>query len=1112
MPAFDEIQNLQAAIAALEAQRAMLGDAVIETALRPLRERLAVLTVAPDERKRVTVLFADVSGFTAMSEHLDPEDVTTIMNRCFERLSTEITDRGGTVDKYSGDAVMALFGAPRALENHEEMGVRAALAMQEALATFSAELESERGFCLRMRIGLNTGEVLAGLVGGVGDKDYTVMGDAVNLASRLEHACPVGRVMISAVTAHPLHPIFDFEPPQQITVKGKTEPVTVYLVVGPKVERGQVRGLTGLTAPMIGREVELATLQAVCERAQSERRWQAAAVIGEAGIGKTRLRREFLGWLARFHPETRILTARCYSHTQATPYYLVGTLMQALFGIGPEDDAAAILTKLKEGLLKRSDSTDPVERDYWFVSLAHVLRVSVENDPLLGLEPQQRLSRVFLSLERILVQAARTCPTVIVVEDLHWMDDLSFSFLERWMHIISQDGSDDQPAMLLIISRPPEDAHNRLGQFLTRFQQTPYPVLMPHLLDEAQSRRLLAELFKPAALPSHIESLIVERALGNPFFIEEIVRLLMEEGTLQWDEGTGLWRATRAVADLRVPENVQGVLAARLDRLPQEDKHVAQHAAVIGRTFWQRLLAEITGQAVDATLARLEDRQFTMRLTESQIAEDWEWLFRHVLVQQVAYASVTKAIKRSAHGKVARWLEQHAGDRLEAFVPQIAYHYEQAEVHDRAVHYLLLAAEQARLSSANHKAVEFSTRALALARDDLTRFDLLNSRQKAYYQLGARDAQWADLQEMLRLAERQNDDHRRAQTLNNMGVAVRRRHDLAGALTHHEQALVLFRQVDDHVGAGRCLNNMGTVYWMQGKTAEALAHYEQALQVARQFGELRDEGNSLNNIGTVHWQTGDYSLALEFYRRALLIHQQTRDRYNESIAHTNIGEVCRRLGYLAQAVDAFQNGLSICRAIGDQDGELYALHQLGLTYTDLGQFDQGMTQHQMALRMARQVGDQMAEANAHYGMGLAYLHHQEWTRAIEELNHACALYEELDERGELAAALSTLSRAYLALDDLSHAAECSARALEMLRDRSGEVEIGPSIYWQHYQVLAKAGNPLRQAQEYLESAYHLLIEQAGRISNASDQQAFLNNIIMHHDIVQAHAVLPPVPS
>ncbi|HFQ93533.1 MAG TPA: hypothetical protein ENK32_05955 [Anaerolineae bacterium] len=437
----EEISHIETSIAALEANRSLLGDLAADTALKLLRERLATLIQpdqAPDERKRVTVLFADVVGYTALSENLDPEDVADIMNRLFEAVTKKIHRYGGTVDKYSGDAVMALFGAPQALENHEEMAVRAALAMQQAIRQFSAALEEERGFRVQMRIGLNTGEVLAGLVGGLNTRSYTVMGDTVNLAARLESAAPVGRILASVGTAQDLQAIFDFEPPQQITVKGKSEPITVYLVVGEKAERGRVRGISGLHAPMVGREAEFAQLQAYFQETVAQKVWRATAVTGSAGIGKSRLQREFTAWAAQNFPATRILAARCYTHTRTTPYYFIAGLMRSLFNLSVAMPAATAVTQIRQTLRQFTPGLDETELAYQLGSLASVLGLTIPDDPMTHLAPEQRRDRTFLSLERILLAASGVRPLLILIDDLHWADALSLDFLERLLQLIQQ--------------------------------------------------------------------------------------------------------------------------------------------------------------------------------------------------------------------------------------------------------------------------------------------------------------------------------------------------------------------------------------------------------------------------------------------------------------------------------------------------------------------------------------------------------------------------------------------------------------------------------------------------------------------------------------------------
>ncbi|MBN1812788.1 MAG: AAA family ATPase, partial [Anaerolineae bacterium] len=589
----DEIEQIKATIAALEAQRPVLGDAVVETALAPLREKLNALTrtaLTADERKRITVLFSDLAGFTATSETMDPEEIHAIMDAYFSHMSPVITQYGGTIEKYIGDAVMALFGAPKALENHEEMAVRAALAMQEALEAFNQELEQECSVRLAMRIGVNTGLVLFGSLGGRAD----AVGDTVNLTSRLESAAPVGGVLISADTARSLHAIFDFEPPQQISVKGKREPITVYVVIGKKAKRGRVHGISGLHAPMVGRDAELAALQAAFEYALSDQCWQVAALIGEAGIGKSRLQREFVAWVAQAHPQTHVLTGRCYAHTQGTPYYLLADLMRRLFNLGNDVSPVEALNQVSEALRVLDPAADEAEFDYRLGSLASVLGFPLDDDPLQALEPKQRHYRTFLSLEQMLSAVSATAPLLVVVDDLHWADALSLSFVERVAQMAGRGSICEQSALLLTISRPADEPESALGGVLHQMTQPPHRTLMLSPLDAQCTDTLIDDLIGRATLPPTLVSLILQHAQGNPFFVEEIIRSLIEDGILVHNQEVNEWRVTRSIDDVDVPDTVQGVLAARLDRLPGTDKRIIQHAAIVGRTFWQKLLADVT--------------------------------------------------------------------------------------------------------------------------------------------------------------------------------------------------------------------------------------------------------------------------------------------------------------------------------------------------------------------------------------------------------------------------------------------------------------------------------------------------------------------------------------
>jgi tetratricopeptide (TPR) repeat protein len=342
-----------------------------------------------------------------------------------------------------------------------------------------------------------------------------------------------------------------------------------------------------------------------------------------------------------------------------------------------------------------------------------------------------------------------------------------------------------------------------------------------------------------------------------------------------------------------------------------------------------------------------------------------------------------------------------------------------------------------------------------------------------------------------------------------MGLVVRRQRNLSRASAYHEQALALFQQVEDRVGEERCLNNIGNIHWLRGETEKAMAWYEMALALARQVGERRDEGNCLNNLGAVHWQVGDYSRALRFYQQALLVHQETKDRYNEGIGRSNIGEVRRCLGEFDQAAGDLEGGLAICDAIGDREGKLYVLHLLGLTYTDLGRFDEALLRHQQELYLAQRVADRAAEATAQYGMGLACLGSGSIAEALSWLGRARALHEELGQQDELNADLCALSRVYLISGDVPTARICSSQAIALLGKVSADAQIAVRTDYIHYRAMAAQGESMETVRNYLEQAYHLLAEQARRISDAEDRRSFLRNVPLHREIAleaTAHSI------
>jgi class 3 adenylate cyclase/tetratricopeptide (TPR) repeat protein len=1156
----EEITQIRATIAALEAQRAVLGDATVDIALAPLREKLAALTraaPAADERKRITVLFSDLSGFTARSEVMDPEDVHAIMDTYFERMSTAITRYEGTVEKYIGDAVMALYGAPKALENHEEMAVRAALAMHGALEELNREIERDYGFSLAMRIGVNTGLVLFGSMGGRVDEDFAAVGTTINLASRLESACPVGGVMVSADTAERLQAIFDFEPPQQISVKGKTEPMTVYVVIGEKARRGRVRGVRGLSSPMMGRDAELAGLEAAFESALSERCWRVVAAIGEAGIGKSRLRREFVAWATRTHPETRLLLGRCYAHTQNTPYYLVADLMRELFNIGQDADADAALGQLSDAL--RALGSDWTESEFRFQlgSLAGVLGLPILDDPLQSLDPERRRDRTFLSLERLLLRVSAATPLLIVLEDLHWADSLSLSVIERLVQRAGDNHTGDRCALFLSITRPAEEAESELSDLLERMSQPPHQALVLCSLDTEECGCLVGGLLEGADLPQDVLSLVLERAQGNPFFVEEILRSFIDDGTLTRETDTGLWKLTRTVAEMHVPDAVQGVMAARLDRLPPEDKHIVHRAAIIGRTFWERLLAEVTAAEVAAEtadvegpLSHLEARQLVLRLGESHVLEDWEWSFRYVLAQEVAYDSVTKAVRRRVHASVAQWLEDNTVGRTESSIPLIAYHYTRADIRDKAVTYLRQAGEQAAAHFANDDAVDYFTRALALLdRVDAEaawireqRYAVLLGREGVYALLGRREEQAGDLTILRDLAEEGADarwraevalryaayyeatsEFKRAQVAAHEGAAwaeeaseprqrvkaliaegraLWRQAELGKARQQLEAGLALARKHGDRAGEATSLHLLGTVIHFQGESQAGRDRLERALSIRRELGDRPGAAISLSNLVGVYYALGDLTGAKVSSEQALAIHRTIGDRRGEAHALMNLANIELNLGNLKAAHSGSEQAGRLYRAIGDRGGQALATSNLGLILHTMGDGEAARRRCEEALTMRRAVGDRRGEGYTLTYLGMTLEGLGELEEAATAYEQALRLRRDIGQEGLAIDDVAGLARVALREERLDDALGHVEEALEWIQAHDAEsVEYPLRVYLTAADVLAEAGKTER-AQEVVRTAHALLQERAARISDEVTRRAFLENVPPHREIVR----------
>jgi ABC-type oligopeptide transport system substrate-binding subunit/class 3 adenylate cyclase len=715
----NERDQLQQAIAALETQRATLGDAVIDTALAPLREKLAAATVAAStaqQLKYATVLFADITGSTHLSQRLDPEDTMAVMDGALARFQAVIAQYDGRVLRFMGDGLKAIFGAPIAREDDAERAVRAGLALLDETRTYAREIETHWGLTgFTVRVGVHTGPVVLG--GGV-EGDNTATGMTVNVAARMESTAPPGSLRISHASYRHVRGLFDVRPQPPLTVKGHDDPIQTYLVLRakPRAFRIPTRGVEGVETRMIGRDAELQQLQDAFSTAVEDRETRVVTVVGEAGVGKSRLLYEFENWLELWSETVWLFKGRARPELTNVPYALIRDLFAFRFEIQDSDSAASVREKLERGIAIFLGQVEVGRTRAHFIG--HLLGYDFSASPDLHAalaDPRQFHDRALAYLVEFFATATTQQPTAILLEDIHWADDRSLDLI----HHLAQERP-DLPLLVVGLARPSLFERRRAwGEgrpYHTRVDLRP--------LAKRHSRQLVDEILKLADnVPSDLRELIVGGAEGSPFYVEELIKMLIDDEVIVTE--VEHWHVeTARLAGVRVPSTLTGVLQARLDGLPPPERELLQRASVVGRIFWDDAVAQLSAEPPDVRQApnvAIEDRLGALRAREliyeheqSAFADCAEYIFKHALLRDVTYETVLKRVRKAYHAQVASWLVAHSGERLGEYLGLIAEHYERAEELDQAVEYLLRAGDRAREVAAYPEAIGAYDRALAI--------------------------------------------------------------------------------------------------------------------------------------------------------------------------------------------------------------------------------------------------------------------------------------------------------------------------------------------------------------------------------------------------------------
>ncbi len=706
------------------------------------------------ERKLVTVLFADVTGSTSLGEQLDPEQLRDVLQTYFAAMRAEIEAEGGTVEKFIGDAVMAAFGVPTAHEDDPARALRAAARMLARLETVNEDLSARHDVRLQIRIGVNTGEVLATTDPKPGEAMVT--GDVVNAAQRLEAAAQPGTVVLGERTARsvPRARLIDLGP---LELKGKAEPVRGYRLAGDDAVETE-RGVPGLRAPMVGRDAEMDLLRSVYARTASERKPSLVTVYGDAGVGKSRLTREFLAWTEANDPPPLVLRGRCLPYGDGIAYWPLAEILKGHAGILDTDATELAIEKVRKlghDLLTAEVTADPALAT---AALAYTIGLPDLDSSLESMDPNQVRDEVDAAWRSFFTALAVSAPAVVVIEDIHWAEPVLLDLLDTLAERV------EGPVLFLCPSRP--DLTSRRPTWGGGRRSMSAIALDPLTAD--QSQHLIELLLTVDDLPPSVHATMVERAEGNPFFLEEIIRRLIDDGSLE-REGDR-WRATASIADVQIPDTVQAVLASRIDLLDPPDKRILQAAAVVGRVFWTGPVADRVGAdrtSVSEAMRRLEDRELVVSRPGSTLAGEREYLFKHILTRDVAYESLPRRERIAAHEAVATWLETTAGSRAAEFAELLAYHgatavhiaREIGEAPDdvlrrRALRWTLDASRAARRRVVYATSERLARSALDLAVDDRERTDALEALARVMHAQTVGDLAWRYFTEAADTCER----------------------------------------------------------------------------------------------------------------------------------------------------------------------------------------------------------------------------------------------------------------------------------------------------------------------------------------------------------------------
>ena len=953
------------------------------------------------ERKLVTVFFADVANYTSVSEKLDPEEIHQIMDGAFKILMDEIHKYEGTINQFTGDGVMALFGAPVAHEDHAQRACYAALSIQKAMGEYGDKIEKDTGIEFKMRVGLNSGPVIVGAIGDDLRMDYTAVGDTTNIGSRMESMARPGTILVSGNTHRLVRDFFEFESLGKIEVKGKKEPQEAFELiktgeVETRIGASIAKGLTRF----VGRKNSMAALLDAFDKVKSGS-GQVVGLLGEAGVGKSRLLLEMRNMLPQ--GEYSYLEGRCLQYGGSMAYLPVLDILRSYFDIKEGDREFLIKKKMEEKILDLDEKLKGVIPPF-----QSLLSLKVDDEDFSKLEPKEKREKTFEALRDLMIRVSQEKPLVLVVEDLHWMDKTSEAFLGYLTGWLA-----NTPIMLLLLYRPEYTHPWGSKSYYTK-------VGLDQLGTDSSSELVKAILEEGEAAPE-LTQLILNRAAGNPLFMEEFTHTLLENGSIERKDEK--YVLSGKASDIQVPDTIQGIIAARLDRLEDNLKRTMQVASVIGKDFAFRILQTITGmrEELKSYLLNLQGLEF---IYEKNLFPELEYIFKHALTQEVAYNSLLLKRRKEIHAKIGRAIEELYAERLEEFYEMLAYHYSRSDSLEKACQYSRLSGEKAEENYSHREACDFYKGALNMlnklpetAENKKEKLEVLYLIGPPLVFLGFPEGSLGVLQQGERLSKELGDERRLAMFYNAMSMyysfkgdpqlgmkysedafkEARKNRDIElmvplafGLSVSYSPAGEFYKIVDmapdvidliekaeresDFFSLGGNPYSLLCSYCGQGvgylgSFDEGKAFLEKGLRNAAKMNDLVALGLVEIQYGHFYLAKGDWEPSKEHFEKGIKRNEDTKWVLGSAMCWSGLGYACSMLGDPVTGKRHAENGLKIHRDSGVEMLLSLAYLQLGWIHLDLGDLENALSLAEEALRLSQKNNEKLIEGSSWLVLG-----------------------------------------------------------------------------------------------------------------------------------------------